>query len=371
MTTSIHSCPSKTESADQSNAMNSPESTLADRLLREETNNKSFSHFWEVKAQTKKPKTRVNSEPMAQETKDFRNLLDSLFEVKPVHNLSASSVNSTGTAAAPSLGHMNLPKNYGQSVAEKRLLDIILRKHKPYRPKAPLPRNYQEPFRSNSADHIKSLQKQREEESLFDFLLLNGTAGATTKVNTASNGSASDISISEYERCKLKDHELKIVQSILESRTPTQLLACIMKEINASSFSKEQSYPPYYPTLLEKAIEHAISQHLQDPYLALTIFEQAKHRSMTSYILGCTTKVYNCILKLKWNMWRDVYGILDLVEEMSVNGIEFNNESRQLIRDISLEISANSNLSINFWNEEEKKYCHNMKELVGKWLTLK
>ncbi|CEP18382.1 hypothetical protein [Parasitella parasitica] len=170
--------------------------------------------------------------------------------------------------------------------------------------------------------------------------------------------------VSKSERIALKQEEMESIQAILEAPTTLDLWHCIESEIN------RDDYPKFYPSVLTKAIEHASKI---DPYMALTFFEKAKQKSLTSYISGCTVQVYNAVLLLRWEVWRDINGMLDLAEEMTVNGIEFDNNSRRIVRAVVQEIEAEGAYSDEdtdgvFWNAEERRSCNILKELAVKWM---
>lgn len=110
--------------------------------------------------------------------------------------------------------------------------------------------------------------------------------------------------------------------------------------------------------------------------MTLSIFEQIKAKSIQSYISGCTTGTYNAILLLRWETWRDVHGMLDLLEEMALNGIRVNNETRNIVRMAVTAVeqeegTESDNRQGLFWNADEKRVCNIMKEMANKWLIKK
>lgn len=257
------------------------------------------------------------------ETRDFRALLDTLFDRKS----SASSSKPKPTTVRP--------KNY-ESVIEKKLLDLVVNNRELYREKAPLPRSFMAPIYGKTVHRFK--QNIAEEESEPHWNQQN---------------------ITHDDRIILKQEELKQINTIVETKTSLDLLNCIKSQMD------QEKYPAYYPKLLTKAIEHASQR---DPYLAITIFELAKSKSLESYIFGCTTSVYNAMLQLRWETWRDVYGMLNLIEEMTVNGIEHSKDSRLIVRSVVQEIESDQSIH---WDQDEKRACNVMKELSGKWIISK
>jgi hypothetical protein len=260
------------------------------------------------------------------------------------------------------------------SVIEQKLLDLVLKNRQLYKEKAPLPRGMMAPIygKSNKVkrqqhydeDNEDDVYHERREEyeernQSFDFL------------NPSSTPTNWDLkNIQQNKRIQQKEKELQAIHDIVGTKTSLELLTCIYKEVD------QPEYPKYYPKLLTKAIEHASARN--DPYLATTIFELAKTKSMESYVLGCTTKVYDAMLLLRWETWRDVYGMLQLVEEMTVNGVKYSNNSRRIIRSVVQEIEAEGGAqdleeeevggNTIYWNADEKRACNVMKELAGKWM---
>ncbi|KAI7907278.1 uncharacterized protein BX663DRAFT_426319 [Cokeromyces recurvatus] len=323
--------------------------------------------FYEIDGQqTENPTIKANAPNKAKEnhTKDFKRLLENLF----VPRLSKPPTQSK-------IRHLSIPlpeyKKKGNSQTEKALLNMVIHQTKIYKPKATLPRSIMNSI--YGPDSKQSPYNNNNESSLGSSPILNFLHQEDKQFND--------------ERIKLKEKEMQTIQAITETKTSSELLECVRKEINLSDDTDEvtKRYPLYYPNLLVKAIEHAISSR-NDPYLALTIFEEAKNKSLVSYIFGCTTPVYNAILSLRWNTWRDIYGMLDLVEEMTLNGIEIDDNSRRIIRKVVNEIEYEGNTGLIgedilkeeesqetisaglYWNADERRNCHLLTELGGKWL---
>lgn len=302
---------------------------------------KEEKHFWEItpnKSNYTPPKpVKSNDNDISSEAREFRQLLDDLFKRRP----------TTATETT----QRERPKKRADSVIEKKLLDLVVNNKTPYKAKSPLPRSMLAPVygRSSSAyEQDRFYEDENEGSGLFDFL----------NQSNSNQREVKDVSYSESIQSKQK--EMQIIQDIVESQSDIELLDKVKKEID------QEEYPSYYPKVIVKAIEHASQR---DPYLALTIFEMVKHKSINSYILGCTAQVYNTLLLLRWTAWGDIYGMLDLMEEMTVNGIEINNDSRRIVREVVYEIDSESGTSTDlFWNSDEKRYCNLMKEMAGKWL---
>ncbi|KAI8092311.1 uncharacterized protein B0P05DRAFT_525773 [Gilbertella persicaria] len=293
---------------------------------------KKEPHFWEIETKEKPNDMPFSTQSVQDDTRDFRELLEGLFTTQ------------TPKAVEP-VAPLN--KSTG-SLIEKRLLDMVLKNKQPYKSKSPLPRS--------AISQIYGKRKQEDDqEELLDIF--------NTDYRKKSNWDMKHIA--EDERIATKQKEVKIIQDILDTKTPSDLLALVQQEINRL----DQTYPAYYPRIITTAIEHASRT---DPYLALSIFELAKNKSVASYIMGCTTDAYNAMLMLRWESWCDVYGMLDLVEEMTLNGIEYDHRSRQIIKQAVQEVESEGEAGTTgvFWNTDEQRNCNLMKELAGKWLVV-
>lgn len=347
------------------------EHTSTTEVKEHQEEKKPEKHFWEIPdhPDSRRPETnrsvKSRTTRAAAEQRDFRDLLDTLFDRKPY-----KFTQETPAIKPPS--HNSIKTD---SVIEKKLLDLVMKNRQLYKDKAPLPRSMMAPIYGKSSSKFRKQhqQQQQEEEDgsdVLDFLIPPSSS------STADTTNWDPKDITRNKRIQEKEKELQAINAIVSTNSSLELLSCINQHIGQSE------YPTYYPSILTKAIEHASARN--DPYLALTIFELAKTKSMQSYVLGCTTKVYDAMLLLRWEIWRDVYGMLELVEEMTVNGVKYSNNSRRIVRSVVQEIEAEG---VNtdeeeeeerqgeqkgiYWNADEKRACNVMKELVGKWIVNK
>jgi hypothetical protein len=104
--------------------------------------------------------------------------------------------------------------------------------------------------------------------------------------------------------------------------------------------------PPSYPYLIS-ALMRTFRDKYADPYLALSIFDHARHLSIASYVFGCTTPAYNELIETRWLCFRDVRGVCDALEEMRINGIEMDSRTRALAETVRREVGQR-----NRWEEE-------------------
>ncbi|KAF7721274.1 hypothetical protein EC973_004983 [Apophysomyces ossiformis] len=279
--------------------------------------------FWSIPEPQQK-QTRIPSE----ETRDFKQLLDSLFD---------RSVSSAAPEPRIAPQASSPTKRRTESLIEKRLLEMVARNKKPYKRSSPLPKNF-----------------------------LGSPGGVAQSGSLLTSVSQWDARKVVDSNLSLRDQEMNAVNAILDSKNSHDLLKRVLEEINMTG-----TYPPYYSRILAKSIEHA-AMGFGDPYLGLAIFEQAKERSIESYVTGCTVEVYNAVLLLRWRLWRDVYGMLQLIEEMSSHGISYDENTRRIVQMVASEIEGNL-LELepekeSTWSVDAKRSANVMKLLVSKWM---
>lgn len=99
-------------------------------------------------------------------------------------------------------------------------------------------------------------------------------------------------------------------------------------------------YPPgSYAYLLAEGMK-ILRTTFNDFAGSLAIFERIKRLGAESYVLGCSVDVYNQAIAAKWEAYRDLYKIKDLVDEMDINGIQGNEKTVRLMQDIMDDVSS-------------------------------
>jgi hypothetical protein len=144
--------------------------------------------------------------------------------------------------------------------------------------------------------------------------------------------------------------------------TDQQLLDWAMQEVFGESQFYEQEFktarekqealpllqPPTYPHLIALLIQ-TFRDKYRDPHLALSIFDYARQLSIASYVFGCSTSAYNELIATRWTCFRDLKGVHDALEEMTVNGVDMNNKTRELTEKVRQEVGKR-----NLWMEENE-----------------
>ncbi|KAK6506351.1 hypothetical protein TWF506_011267 [Arthrobotrys conoides] len=92
-----------------------------------------------------------------------------------------------------------------------------------------------------------------------------------------------------------------------------------------------------YPKLLKEAIKLLRTEY-NDFSACTAVFEKVKNLGTESYIIGCSVGVYNEILEVKWRGYRDMSGVLDLLEEMRVNGVDGDEVTAGIVADVLSDI---------------------------------
>ncbi|PCH43831.1 hypothetical protein WOLCODRAFT_144713 [Wolfiporia cocos MD-104 SS10] len=121
-----------------------------------------------------------------------------------------------------------------------------------------------------------------------------------------------------------------------------------------------QLQPPWYPQLLSLLMS-TFRDKYNDPHLALSIFDHARHMSIPSFVFGCTTLAYNELIETRWRCFRDLRGVCDALEEMRVNGVYMNNRTYELAETIRHEVGRR-----NFWQEESTLGGGQVWEMIAK-----
>jgi len=105
--------------------------------------------------------------------------------------------------------------------------------------------------------------------------------------------------------------------------------------------------PAIYPHLVAQLMRMFRDKY-RDPHLALSMFDHARHLSIPSYVFGCTTPAYNELIQTRWRCFRDLRGVHDALEEMTVNGVDLDNQTRTLVEEVRRQVGERNN-----WEEAD------------------
>ncbi|KZO93041.1 hypothetical protein CALVIDRAFT_566771 [Calocera viscosa TUFC12733] len=95
-----------------------------------------------------------------------------------------------------------------------------------------------------------------------------------------------------------------------------------------------------YPHLLA-GLMRTLRIKYGDPALALAVFAYARGMSVASYAFGCTTPAYNELLRTRWEGFKNLRATLDALEEMSLNGVPCDRETRRVVEGVRREVGNN------------------------------
>lgn len=242
-----------------------------------------------------------------------------------------------------------------------------------------LPSTVRNPLRSPGQRPRRQAMTAREIsafEDMFDIIF-----NAVSKHK--SPGEQSDVGIGGHSDLfgKLRRHSKKLKwtteadekldqqkEAIDLCDSDHQLLEWAMREVFAESEKYERDFrqfiantaqsggpPKELPMLQPSTYPHLIAvlmrkfrDRYNDPHLALAIFEHAKHLSIASYVFGCSTNAYNELIETRWRCFRDLKGVHDALQEMAVNGVDFDVRTRKLVDTVRREVGERT-----LWAEDD------------------
>jgi hypothetical protein len=88
-----------------------------------------------------------------------------------------------------------------------------------------------------------------------------------------------------------------------------------------------------YSLILLKAMR-LLRTSFGNPLAAHTLFLRAKTLSAESYVLGCSTQLYNELLLSRWHTFTDLYSITEILDEMTTNGLKGDGQTIQILQRI-------------------------------------
>ena len=160
--------------------------------------------------------------------------------------------------------------------------------------------------------------------------------------------------------------------------TDQQLLEWAVREVFEESVRHEQAarslastssatsslplQPPAYARIVA-LLMRTFRDRYHDPHLALALFAHAKRLSIASYVFGCAAPAYNELIATRWRCFKDLRGVLDAMEEMRVNGVEPDVETRKLVEELRRDVGERVLWSDQHKGVEEWKMVRRIEEL--------
>jgi hypothetical protein len=138
-----------------------------------------------------------------------------------------------------------------------------------------------------------------------------------------------------------------------------------------------------YPQTLMHALKLLHTHYPLSPF-AKHLPDAVKSHSRFSSLVGATTEFYNAVISFHWDFYSDLPHIISLIQEMDVNGVQFNYETLRIVNEIrdqrkeatrKAEENPNDTESASdsqWWDSEALRAAY--RELVGSsrkngWLT--
>lgn len=156
--------------------------------------------------------------------------------------------------------------------------------------------------------------------------------------------------LAKYQHTSLFDdsNNTKNKSSPSKSAAQRELEALENLTVTPDSFLVDYKTLPF----LLKTCMKILDEEFDSPLEALSLFEMTKGTSMDVYIAGCNVDVYNEALRIKWNKFKDLYLVEDLVNEMEVNGIKGNSETTAIVASV-----ASHSLKIKHGKQKTSLWC--------------
>lgn len=144
------------------------------------------------------------------------------------------------------------------------------------------------------------------------------------------------------------------------------VFSMVEKEGVGSSF---KGFPPIiYAYLLAEGMK-ILRQTFNDLPSVISVFERIKKLGAESYVVGCSVYVYNQVIAAKWEGYRDLYRVKDLVDEMERNGIQGDKNTVKVLHEIMQDVSAmNSHNTVHaMFTEGNESLLNDLTHKTQRW----
>ncbi|KAF9476360.1 hypothetical protein BDN70DRAFT_923335 [Pholiota conissans] len=184
-------------------------------------------------------------------------------------------------------------------------------------------------------------------DDLFRRLRRLSTRKPTSKARAAT-AEMFDLKKEEMNQCKT-DQELLAwaAKEVFEESVRYEKAAKQVADEAVKEGTRQQNAPPLqspiYPLMIAYLMK-TFRDHYHDPNLALYIFKYAQKLSIVSYTFGCSTDSYNELIETRWACFKDLQGVLDALNEMSVNAIPANSQTHTLVDRIRRDFGADDSI---------------------------
>ncbi|KAG9098751.1 hypothetical protein FS749_003044 [Ceratobasidium sp. UAMH 11750] len=122
-------------------------------------------------------------------------------------------------------------------------------------------------------------------------------------------------------------------------------------------------HPDIYGRMVAGLMKEFREQY-NNPHLAIAIFDYTRRLSIISYVTGCTTPSYNELMRTHWCSFRNLQAVVNVAEEMRVNGVLPDQATAPLLIQISDEAKQRV-----VWTEESEAEVARLLDQLGTLLT--
>ncbi|CAE6459098.1 unnamed protein product [Rhizoctonia solani] len=162
------------------------------------------------------------------------------------------------------------------------------------------------------------------------------------------------------------------VESMMNCKSDQELLRWANTEVfsepprtssNLPESPKSTKSKAIHPGIYGRVIAHLMHEFREtynNPHLSIAIFDYTRQRSIISFVTGCTAPSYSELMRTYWNSFRDLRMVLNIAEEMRVNGVQPEDRTKQLYLKIRGEAALQS-----VWFEGGKEEVMKIVEQLG------
>ncbi|KAG4304772.1 hypothetical protein PORY_001825 [Pneumocystis oryctolagi] len=184
----------------------------------------------------------------------------------------------------------------------------------------------------------------------FNRIFSNGATRLKFTNLSQNFDSFKDVNKNNIEDTELYSYYKKIEKNMLNIEEDIKLHEFIEKSIfipfkkHLSESKVNEKIPTSlffksYPLLLQKAME-IFRLEFQDYVSVVTIFERIKDHGPESFVLGCSSDVYNEVLIARWEGWYDMFEIENLLKEMKMNCVIRTKKTLKILEKILQDIQS-------------------------------
>lgn len=118
------------------------------------------------------------------------------------------------------------------------------------------------------------------------------------------------------------------------------------------------------PLILYNVIR-TMMHNFNSPEQALMLFELSKQQGIDFYVSSCNCDVYNEVLRIKWDAYKDLYLVESLISEMDINGLKANSETSEILGAVAryaidMKQGSLDSKHVPLWSQEDEERLMNL-----------